>query len=75
MKKTDNAKCQQGCGEFEALNYICGNVKVYSHFGKKFCSFLKSYTQEFLLWLSGLRTQTSIHKDAGSIPDLAHGVK
>ena len=30
---------------------------------------------ELLLWLSGLRTQHSIHKDVGLIPGLAQWVK
>ena len=30
---------------------------------------------ELLLWLSGLRTQHGVCEDAGSIPDLAQGVK
>ena len=30
---------------------------------------------EFPLWLSGLRTQHSVHKDAGLVPRLAQWVK
>ena len=30
---------------------------------------------EFLLWLSRLRTQQSVHEDGGLIPGLAQGVK
>ena len=30
---------------------------------------------EFLLWLSGLRTQHSVPEDAGSIPGLAKWIK
>ena len=30
---------------------------------------------EFLLWLSGLRIQHSVHEDASSIPGLAQWVK
>ena len=36
----------------------------------------KKRASEFLLWLSGLRTnQTSIDKDVGSIPGIAQWVK
>ena len=31
--------------------------------------------QEFPLWLSGLRTQDSVHEDVGSIPGLVQWVK
>ena len=31
--------------------------------------------KEFPLWLHGLRTQHSVHEDAGLISGLAHGVK
>ena len=34
-------------------------------------SFKNTYLLEFLLWLSSLRIQHSIHEDAGSIPGLA----
>ena len=37
--------------------------------------FLKWPLQEFLLWLSGLRTRHSICEDVGSIPALAQWVK
>ena len=30
---------------------------------------------KFPLWLSGLRTQRSLHEELGSIPGLAHWVK
>jgi len=30
---------------------------------------------EFLLWLSGLRTQCCLHEDAGSVPGLAQWVR
>ena len=36
---------------------------------------IKEFTQEFLLWLSGLRTQHSVHEDLGSIPGLFQWVK
>ena len=35
----------------------------------------KATALEFLLWLSELRTQPSLCKDAGSIPGLAQWVK
>ena len=35
------------------------------------CSYPKSIQLEFLLWLSGLRTQHHVCEDAGSIPGLA----
>ena len=31
---------------------------------------IKIVNQEFPLWLNGLRTQHSVHKDVGSIPAL-----
>ena len=31
--------------------------------------------KEFLLWLSGLRTQHSVHEDTGLIPGLTQWVK
>ena len=36
---------------------------------------LKTITEEFLLWLSGLRTQHNVPEDVGSIPGLAQCVK
>ena len=36
---------------------------------------MKLFFSEFLLWLSGLRTQHSLLEDAGSIPDLTQWVK
>ena len=36
---------------------------------------IKEFTQEFLLWLSGLRTQHSVHEDLCSIPGLFQWVK
>ena len=35
----------------------------------------KLKNMEFLLWLSGLRTWQSFHKDMGSIPGLAQWIK
>ena len=37
--------------------------------------FWKIRNLEFLLWLGGLRTQHSVHRNAGSIPGLAQWVK
>ena len=39
-----------------------------------FCIFLKA-VMEFSLWLSGLRTQHSVHEDVGSIAGLNQWVK
>ena len=36
---------------------------------------LKENAWEFPLWLSGLRTQHSVHKDVDSIPGLTQWVK
>ena len=36
---------------------------------------MKTHILEFLLWLSGLRTQHSVHKDADSIPGLTQWFK
>ena len=36
---------------------------------------IKISLKEFLLWLSGLRTQCCLCEDAGSIPGFAQGVK
>ena len=33
------------------------------------------WVEELLLWFSGLRTEQSVHEDAGSIPSLAQWVK
>ena len=35
---------------------------------------LKMLSEEFPLWLSGLRTQHSVKEDEGSIPDLTQWV-
>ena len=43
--------------------------------GKLVCVYESRLGMEFLLWLSGLRTQSSVHEDVGSIPGLAHWVK
>ena len=37
---------------------------------KVICIFIRKHKEEFLLWLSGLRTMTSIHKDVSSLPGL-----
>ena len=36
---------------------------------------LNFWHREFTLWLSRLRSQHSVHEDAGSVPGLAHWVK
>ena len=38
-------------------------------------SYFNILTEEFLLWLSRLRTQRSVHEDAGLIPGLTQRVK
>ena len=45
-----------------------GSINCQSHWRPRIIS------QEFLLWLSRLRIQCSLHEDAGSIPDVAQWV-
>lgn len=42
IKKNDNTRCLQGCGETGTLFYAGNNLKRYSHFGEKFGNFMKS---------------------------------
>lgn len=42
IKKTDNNKCQWGCGVLEPSHITGGNVKPYSHVAKQFGSLLKN---------------------------------
>ena len=39
------------------------------------CASIKISIQEFLLWLSGSRTQHSVHEDEGSISGFTRWVK